>query len=119
VPTTNCTVFYDDGQEEDESEDDDDDADPDGHVPEEVNATATGADLAAKKKKISKRILGYTLKEDICLCQSLPAISQDAISGAEQKGRAYWKWVTIDYHEWRQLKPFKIHSDRGQVCIQK
>jgi hypothetical protein len=109
-----------DGQGEDESEDDDDDdADPDGDVPEDATATATGDDAAAKKKKISKRTAGYMAKEDVCLCRSWFVISQDAISDAEQKGKAYWKRVTVDYHERRQLKPFKIHSDRGQVSIQK
>jgi hypothetical protein len=27
--------------------------------------------------------------------------------------------MTVDYHERQQLKPFKIHSNRGQVSIQK
>jgi hypothetical protein len=93
VPLANCTAFYADGQVEDESEEEeDDDADLDGDVPEDANATVTttGADPAAKKtKKISKRIVGYTPKEDFCLCQSWLAIIQDAISGAEQKGKAY------------------------------
>jgi hypothetical protein len=119
VPTADCTAFYDDGQGGDESEDDDDDVDLDGDVLKEVMATATGANPATKKKKISKRTVGYTPKEDVCLCRSCLAISQDAISGTEQKGRAYWKRVTVDYNERRQLNTFKIHSDRGQVSIQK
>jgi hypothetical protein len=94
VPLANCTALYADGQAEDESEEEEeeDDADLDGDVPEDANAmvTATGADPAAKKtKKISKRTAGYTPKDDVCLCQSWLAISQDAISGAKQKGKAY------------------------------
>jgi hypothetical protein len=114
-----CRAFFVDCQGEDESEDDDDAAaDPDGDVPEDATAVATDDDpVAKKKKKISKRTAGYTAKEDVCLCRSWLAISQDAISGAEQKGKAYWKRFTIDYHERRQLNPFKIHSDRGQVSI--
>jgi hypothetical protein len=121
MATANCTAFFVDVQGEDESEDDNnDDANPDGDMPEDATATTTGDDPAAKKKKkISKRTAGYTAKEDFCLCRSWLAISQDAISSAEQKGKAYWKRVTIDYHERRQLKPFKIHSDRGQLSIQK
>jgi hypothetical protein len=114
----NCIAFFVDGQGEDESKDDD--ADPDDDVPEDAMATSMGDDPATKKKKkISKRTAGYTAKEDVFLCRSWLAISQDAISGAEQKGKAYWKRVTVDYHQQRQLKPFKIHSDRGQVSIQK
>jgi hypothetical protein len=120
MATADCTTFFVDGQGEYASEDDDEDADPDGDMPEDSMAIATGDDPAAKKKKkISKRIAGYMTKEDICVCRSWLAISQDAISGAEQKGKAYWKRITVDYHERRQLKPFKIHSDRGQVSIQK
>jgi hypothetical protein len=105
VATADYTAFYDDGQGEDESEDDDDDADLGDDVPEKVMTTATGANPAAKKKKISKRTAGYTPKEDVCLCLSWLAISQDAIFGAEQKGRAYWKSVIVAYHERCQLKP--------------
>jgi hypothetical protein len=116
VASANCMAFYANGQGEDESEDkEEDDADPDG----DVLATATGTDPTAKNKKISKRTAGYTPKKDIFLCQSWLAISQYAISDAEEKGKACWKRVTVDYHERRQLKPFKIHSDRGQVSIQK
>jgi hypothetical protein len=88
-------------------------------VPEDATAIATGDDPTAKKNKISKRTAGYTAKEDVCLCRSWLAISQDTISSAEEKGKSYWKRVTVDYHEQRQLKPFNIHSDRGQVSIQK
>jgi hypothetical protein len=87
VPTGDCTTFNDNGQGEYESEDNDDDANPDDNILEEVTATSTGADLAAKKKMISKRITGYAPKEDVCLCRSWHAISQDVISNAEQKGQ--------------------------------
>jgi hypothetical protein len=95
TPSVDCTTFYADGQGEDESEDGEDDGtDPDGDVPEDATCTT-----AAKKKKVSKRTAGYTPKEDVCLCRSWLAISQDAISGAEQKGKAYWKRMTEDEQE--------------------
>jgi hypothetical protein len=121
VPSANCTAFYADGQTDKESEEEDAQADPDADVPEDVavDGTATGTATATKKKKISKRTSGYTLKEDVCLCRSWLAISQGTISGAELKGKAYWRRVTVDYHESPQFKPFKIHSDYGQVSIQK
>jgi hypothetical protein len=123
VPSANCTAFYADGQGEDKSKEgekeEDNKADPDGDVPKDVavDATTMVTDDVAKKKKISKRIAGYTPKEDVCPCRSWLAISQGAIFGAEQKGK--WKRVTVNYHERRQLKTFKIHSDHGQVSIQK
>jgi hypothetical protein len=49
----------------------------------------------------------------LCLCRSWLAISQNAISGAEQNAKAYWRRVTIDYHERQHLKPFKIQIDHG------
>jgi hypothetical protein len=121
VPLANCTAFYADGQKDKESEEEDAQADPDADVPENmaVHGTATGTATLTKKKKISKRTSGYTLKEDVCLCRSWLAISQETISGAELKGKAYWRRVTVDYHERQQLKPFKIHSDYGEVSIQK
>jgi hypothetical protein len=114
-------AFYADGHGEDKSEEEDTEAHLNDDVPEDmvVDATATDTATAAKKKKISKRTASYTPKEDGFLCQSWLAISQDAISGAEQKGKAYWRRVNVDYHEHRQLKPFKIHSDHDQVSIQK
>jgi hypothetical protein len=52
-----CTTFFANGKWEDESKDDND-ADPDGDMSKD--ATATGDDPVAKKKKISKRTVGYT-----------------------------------------------------------
>jgi hypothetical protein len=74
---------------------------------------------AGDGKKKSQRTAGYTGKEDQCLCRSWLAISQDPIYGAEQKRNSYWRKVTQDFHERRQLAPFRIHSDRGQNSIQK
>jgi hypothetical protein len=121
VPLAHCTIFYADVHGEDESEEEDTEVDLDVDVSGDVavDTKSTGTATVAKKKKISKRTVGYTPKEDVCFCRSWLAISQDAISGAHQKDKAYWRRVTIDYHEHRQLKPFKIHSDRGQVSIQK
>jgi hypothetical protein len=81
-----------------------------------VDGTTTSTTITTKKK-ISKRTAGYTPKENVCLCRYWFAISQDAISDAEQKGKAYWRRVIVDYHERRQLKPLKIHSDSVQVPI--
>jgi hypothetical protein len=53
-----------------------------------VSDTTTGNATTTNKKK-SKRIVGYTPKEDVCLCRSWLAISQDAIFGAKQNEKAY------------------------------
>ena len=99
------TVMFNEGQGDEEEADD-----PDAAIPTSGTAAA---------KKISKRTTGYTNAKDKCLCRSWLASSVNAIVGAEQKGNAYWKRVTADFHERRHLKPFVIHSDRGQVSIQK
>jgi hypothetical protein len=118
MSSANYTTFYADGQGEDESEEDEDiEADPGADVSKyvAVDATAMGTATMAKTKKISKRTACYRPNEDVCLCQSWLAISQYTIFGVEQKGKAYWRRVTVDYHERRQLlKPFKMHSDHGQ-----
>jgi hypothetical protein len=79
VPSANCIAFYADGQGEDKSAEEETEADPDVDVLEDVavDAMATGTTTLAKKK-ISKRTTGYTPKEDVCLCRSWLAISQDA-----------------------------------------
>jgi hypothetical protein len=101
VATTDYTAFYTNGEWEDESEDDDDDADPDGDVP--VFWRTPRAPIPWPRRRRSPR--------------RLRAIRpRRTFSNAKQKGRAYWKRVAV---ERRQLKPFKIHSDRGQVSIQK
>jgi hypothetical protein len=101
--------MYDDAQDED-----------DAHV--DPNAEDRGVAMArttiATQKRIARRTAGYTTKEDVCLCRYCLAISQDSICGAEQKEKAYWKRVIVDFHERRQLRPFKIHSDCGQFFIQ-
>jgi hypothetical protein len=63
APSADCTAFYADGQGEDESEDEEEDnTDPDSDVSEDTMGIT-----AAKKKKVSKRTVGYTPKEDVCL----------------------------------------------------
>jgi hypothetical protein len=65
VPLANCMAFYANGREEDGSKEEDIEADLDAVVLEDVVVDTT---TAAKKKKISKRSVGYTPKEDVCLC---------------------------------------------------
>jgi hypothetical protein len=118
VPSANCTAFYADGQGEDKSKEgekeEDNEADPDGDVPKDVavDATTTVTDAVAKKKKISKRIAGYTPKEDVCLCRSWLAISQGAISGAEQKGK--WKRVTSTTTSVGNSKPSRFIATKAK-----
>jgi hypothetical protein len=45
------------------------------------------------QKRISKRTVSYTTKEVVCLYRSWIAISQDAICGVKQRGKAYYKRV--------------------------
>ena len=52
-----------------------------------------------KKKGESHRGMGFTEKEDKCLCESLLAVSHDCINGAQQKGLVYWRKVVQEYHK--------------------
>jgi hypothetical protein len=84
-----------------------------------VYDTATGTATVAKKKKISKRTSGYTPKEGICLCRSWLLLAKTPFLASSKRAKPIGGGVIIDYHERWQLKPFKIHSNHGQVSIQK
>jgi hypothetical protein len=103
-------AVYDDTQDDYDTEEEDD-ASVDPYI--EVEGVAMSGTDTITQKRISKRTADYTTKEDVFLCRSWLAISQDSTYGAKQKGEAYWKRVTADFHERRKLKPFKIHSDCG------
>jgi hypothetical protein len=91
VPLANGRAFYADAQEDKESKYKEDlEADPEADILDvavDGLATATGTATTTKKNKISKRITSYTPKEDVCLCWSWLAISQDGISGASKGER--------------------------------
>jgi hypothetical protein len=114
-PTSAARAMYDDddGDDCDTEEKDDIAANP---YAEREDVVMVGT-ATATHNRISKRTANYTTKEDMCLCRSWIEISQDTICGAEQKGRVYWRRVTMDFHECWLLKTFKIHSDHGQFLF--
>jgi hypothetical protein len=116
VQSAVATALYEDvDDDEDTKAEDDSSADPDAEVEDVVVARTT----TATQKRISKTTTCYTTKEDVCLCRSWIAIIQDTVCGAEQKGKEYWKRVTVNFYERRQLKPFRINSVCSQLSIQK
>jgi hypothetical protein len=78
----------------------------------------------AENRKI-QRTGGNMTKKDLYICRSTIfqrpriAISQGSISGAEQKGKSYWRKVIQDFHEHQKLSPFKIYCDHREQSIQK
>jgi hypothetical protein len=72
-----------------------------------------------KKKGTSQRTVAYRNIQELVIYLSCINISQDPISGAEQKVHAYWRKTTQEFHEHRQLTPFRIHSICNQLSLQK
>ena len=70
-----------------------------------------------KKKGESHRGMGFTEKEDKCLCKSWLAVSHDCINGAQQKGQVYWRKVIQEYHERKLHEPYSMHSSRMEESL--
>jgi hypothetical protein len=51
--------------------------------------------LAAMQDWRSHRTSTYTDKEDLMLCDAWLHIGTDPISGAEQKGGCFWRWIYV------------------------
>ena len=47
------------------------------------------------------------------------AIGQDPLTGAEQKGTAFWRRIHDYFHEHRRYGVHKFESDRNECSIQK
>jgi hypothetical protein len=67
----------------------------------------------------SHRTGTYTDKEDLRLCDAWLHIGTDPISGAEQKGGCFWRWIFMYFHEHRKFKPNYFESDRNEVSLSK
>jgi hypothetical protein len=72
-----------------------------------------------KKKGTSQRTIAYNNKEDLVLFHSWLFISQDHICGAKKKGQAYLRKVAQEFHEYRQLAPYRTYSTRNQTFLKK
>ena len=72
-----------------------------------------------KKKGESHRGMGFTEKEDKCLCESWLPVSHDSINGAQQKAGVYWRKVIQEYHERKLHDPYSMHSTRTEESIRK
>jgi hypothetical protein len=72
-------------------------------------------------KRVSHWTANFDKKEDKILCVAWRDISQDPLTGAEQKGPAYWGRVHSYYHEHRMFDtpdvgpPF--FSDRNELSL--
>ncbi|XP_071675241.1 uncharacterized protein [Lolium perenne] len=74
---------------------------------------------AARGRQVSKRTSNYMVLEGKVLINGWLTIGQDALTGAEQKGTAFWRRICEYFHEHRKygLEPFE--SDRSELSLQK
>ncbi|XP_051182072.1 uncharacterized protein [Lolium perenne] len=71
------------------------------------------ATAQARARRVSKRTSNYTEKEDKVLVEGWLTIGQDALTGAEQKGTAFWRRIYDYFHEHRKygLDPKEVGSN--------
>jgi hypothetical protein len=74
---------------------------------------------ATQASRHSHRTSAYTDKEDLMLCDAWLFVGTDPISGAEQKGGTFWRWIFMYFHEHRKFKPGNFESDRNEVSLSK
>nr|XP_051212172.1 glutathione S-transferase T3-like [Lolium perenne] len=73
----------------------------------------------ARARRVSKRTANYTEKEDKVLVDGWLTIGQDALTGAEQKGTAFWRRIYEYFHEHRKYGQEPFESDRSEISLQK
>ena len=73
----------------------------------------------ARARRVSKRTSNYTEKEDKVLVEGWLTIGQDALTGAEQKGTAFWRRIYEYFHEHRKYGQEPFESDRSDISLQK
>jgi hypothetical protein len=73
----------------------------------------------ARARRVSKRTANYTEKEDKVLVEGWLIIGQDALTGAEQKGTAFWRRIYEYFHEHRKYGQDPFESDRSEISLQK
>ena len=66
---------------------------------------------------MTSRSSGYTISEDVLLCQVYLDISQDPITGRYQSANEFWSRVELKYNELRQqhLEYRNIRSLRSRM----
>ena len=68
---------------------------------------------------MTSRSSGYTISEDVLLCQVYLDISQDPNTGRYQSANEFWSRVKLKYNELRQqhLEYRNIRSHRSRMNI--
>jgi hypothetical protein len=82
-------------------------------------ALTQAAAAQARARRVSKRTGNYTEKEDKVLVDGWLTIGQDALTGAEQKGTAFWRRIYEYFHEHRKYGQEPFESDRSEISLQK
>ncbi|KAK1644160.1 hypothetical protein QYE76_061965 [Lolium multiflorum] len=84
-----------------------------------IEGLTQAAAAQARDRRVSKRTANYTEKEDKMIVNAWLTIGQDALTGAEQKGTAFWRRVYEYFHEHRKYGQEPFESDRSDISIQK
>ncbi|XP_071680320.1 uncharacterized protein [Lolium perenne] len=82
-------------------------------------ALTQAAAAQARARRVSKRTGNYTEKEDKVLVDGWLTIGQDVLTGAEQKGTAFWRRIYEYFHEHRKYGQEPFESDRSEISLQK
>jgi hypothetical protein len=83
---------------------------------EELTQAAVGQ---ARGRRFSKRTTNYTVQEDKVLVDGWLTIGQDALTGVEQKGTAFWHRMYEYFHEYRKYEVEPFESDRSGLSLRK
>ncbi|KAK1612598.1 hypothetical protein QYE76_036271 [Lolium multiflorum] len=73
----------------------------------------------ARVRRVSKRTNNYTVQEDKMLVDAWLTIGQDASTGAEQKGTAFWRRIYVYFHEHQKYGHEAFETDRSDISLQK
>nr|XP_051229468.1 glutathione S-transferase T3-like [Lolium perenne] len=86
---------------------------------QQAQGLTQAAAAQARARRVSKRTANYTEKEDKVLVDGWLTIGQDALTGAEQKGTAFWRRIYEYFHEHRKYGQEPFESDRSEISLQK
>ncbi|KAK1616887.1 hypothetical protein QYE76_022404 [Lolium multiflorum] len=80
-----------------------------------VEGLTQAAAAQARARRVSKRTANYTEKEDKMIVNAWLTIGQDALTGAEQKGTAFWRRIYEYFHEHRKYGQERVEMKAKEI----